>query len=242
MDFDEKEWMTIDQGMSRLPQAMAYLVGYNNITFGARVTAIEVTSSNKIGITALSYNGSVNPLFDRIILAIPLAALGMIADCPRWSVNKEVAIRSMHFEALYKMGMRFKTRFWERVKPKASEGGQSTTDLPIRWIVFPSNGIGEDGPGVLLVYACSLVVVYAPRTSSLAIRCIATMYEDQWDGDKKIDVYDLLIETSDAVWSASTATGDATFLPGQFRARFDVARQREGDIYFAGEHISYHHT
>ena len=77
---------------------------------------------------------------------------------------------------------------------------------------------------------------------SLALDGIARMYQNQWDGDKKIDVHDLLIETSDAVWSESTATGDAMFLPGQFRTRFDVARQPEGNVYFAGEHLSYHHT
>jgi len=153
MDFDITEWRTIDKGMSRLPQAMAYLVGYKNITFGARVTKIRETDDQRVSITATGYNGSINAIFDRVVLAIPPAALKMIVDRPRWSVEKEMAIRSMHFEALYKMGMRFKTRFWERLKPKASEGGQSTTDLPIRWIVFPSNGIGEDGPGVLLVYA-----------------------------------------------------------------------------------------
>lgn len=76
----------------------------------------------------------------------------------------------------------------------------------------------------------------------LALKCIEEMYQDKWDGNAKIDVYDLLIETSDAVWSASTATGDAMFLPGQFSARFQAARQPEGNIYFAGEHLSYHHT
>ena len=59
----------------------------------------------------------------------------------------------MHFEPLYKMGLRFKTRFWERVQGGASLGGQSATDMPVRWVVFPSNGIGSDGPGVLLVYS-----------------------------------------------------------------------------------------
>lgn len=77
---------------------------------------------------------------------------------------------------------------------------------------------------------------------SLALECLANMYQGKRDNGKKIDVYDLLIETSDAVWSESTATGDAMFLPGQFRSRFDVARQPEGNIYFAGEHLSYHHT
>lgn len=77
---------------------------------------------------------------------------------------------------------------------------------------------------------------------SLALDGLARMYQDERDGDKKIDVYDLLIETSDVIWSESTATGDAMFLPGQFHDRFDVARQPEGNIYFAGEHLSYHHT
>ena len=153
MDFDETDWRTIDKGMARLPQAMAYVIGQKNITFGARVTGIEQTDNGQVRITASGYNGSVAATFDRVILAIPPAALRMIIDRPRWGVEKEVAIRSMHFEPLYKMGLRFKTRFWERVTPKTSKGGQSTTDLPIRWIVYPSNGIGEDGPGVLLIYA-----------------------------------------------------------------------------------------
>lgn len=153
MDFDETNWKTIDKGMSRLPQAMAYLVGLSNITFGARVTKIEEMVDNRIKVFASGYNGSISATFDRVVLAIPPAALRMITERPHWSVEKEMAIRSIHFEALYKMGMRFKTRFWERVQPKPSEGGQSTTDLPIRWIVFPSNGLGEDGPGVLLIYA-----------------------------------------------------------------------------------------
>ena len=76
----------------------------------------------------------------------------------------------------------------------------------------------------------------------LALDCIQELYANKKDGGKPIDVQDLLIETSDAVWSASTATGDAMFLPGQFRAHFDVARKREGNIFFAGEHLSYHHT
>ncbi|KAK7738424.1 hypothetical protein SLS62_011401 [Diatrype stigma] len=247
MDFDETDWRTIDKGMSRLPQAMAYLVGYANITFGARVTGLEVTEDDHVQIRASGYNGEMSADFDRVVLAIPPAALRMITERPRWSVEKEMAIRSIHFEALYKMGMRFKTRFWERVTPKPSNGGQSTTDLPIRWIVFPSNGIDEDGPGVLLVYAWMTDASnWLPLTPlerrSLALECLATMYQGKKDGDTEINVHDLLIETSDAVWSASTATGDAMFLPGQFSARFNVARQPEGNVYFAGEHLSYHHT
>lgn len=77
----------------------------------------------------------------------------------------------------------------------------------------------------------------------LALNCLAKLYDGQQDQHGNvIDVHDLLIETSDAVWAASTATGDAMFLPGQFKTHLKVAREPEGRIYFAGEHLSYHHT
>ncbi|KAI0382364.1 hypothetical protein F5Y04DRAFT_288069 [Hypomontagnella monticulosa] len=247
MDFDEMHWKTIDGGMSRLPSAMAHLVGLRNITFDARVTGLENTNDGRVRIISSGHNGVLTATFDRVVLAIPPAALRMMIDRPRWSVEKEMAIRSIHFESLYKMGMRFKTRFWERVTPNPSHGGQSTTDLPIRWVVFPSNGRDEDGPGVLLVYAwmtdASNWVPLTPlERRSLAIKCIEILYQGKMEGDTEINVKDLLIETSDAIWSTSTATGDAMFLPGQFRTHFKLACQREGNIYFAGEHLSYHHT
>ena len=37
-------------------------------------------------------------------------------------------------------------------------------------------------------------------------------------------------------------TGDAMFFPGQFRNLFNIARQPEGNVFFAGEHLSVHHT
>ncbi|KAI9465781.1 putative L-amino acid oxidase [Lactarius psammicola] len=249
MDFNTKDWFTIKYGMSRLPSAMSYLLGYQNITYGARVTGVRNENDEKVTITAIGYNGRIEAKFDKVILAIPPAALKMIADRPRWSIPKELAIRSMHFEALYKMGLRFKTRFWERVGPKSMQGGQSTTDLPIRWVVYPSNGIGGKGPGVLLVYAWMTdATTWLPLTPterrSLALFCLARMYNGEVDTTtgKEIDVYDLLISTSDAVWSVKTSTGDAMFLPGQFASRFEPGRKPEGNIFFAGEHLSRHHT
>ena len=253
MDFNTENWFTIEHGMSRLPSTMSYLFGYQNITYGARVTGVHYAKNGGVDIIATGFNGTITVNFDKVILAIPPAALKMIADRPRWSVPKELAIRSMHSEALYKMGLRFKTRFWERVTAESTQGGQSTTNLPIRWVVYPSKAIENDGPGVLLVYACMTdATTWLPLTPterrSLALFCLADMYNDKVDPlfDKKIDVYDLLIGTADAVWSTKSATGDAMFLPGQFAARFEPARQPEGEpdktIFFAGEHLSRHHT
>jgi hypothetical protein len=155
----------------------------------------------------------------------------------------------MHFESLFKMGLRFRTRFWERVGPMTCRGGQSTTDLPIRWIVYPSNGIDDDGPGVILVYswmtdADHWLPLTTEQRRDLALANLAEIYNGQIDtkDGSVINVYDLIMETSDAVWSARNSTGDAKFLPGQFLTRFDAARRPEGNIFFAGEHLSRHHT
>jgi len=228
---------------------MAHLVGHRNITLNARVTGIRNEVDGKVSISFSRHNGNAKTTFDKVIMAIPPSALKMIANRPSWSGDKELAIRSMHFETLYKMGLRFKTRFWERVGPVPCKGGQSTTDLPIRWIVYPSNGIGDDGPGVLLVYswmtdADAWLPLTPEERRDLALANLAEVYNGQVDTEDGsiINVYDLILETSDAIWSARNSTGDAKFLPGQFLSRFEAARRPEGNIFFAGEHLSRHHT
>lgn len=250
IDFSTKEWSTIAHGMSRLPLAMAHLVGYKNITLNARVAGIRNESDGRVTVSVLSCSGAVEATFDRVIMAIPPPALRMIADRPAWSEKKELAIRSIHFESLFKMGLRFKTRFWEHVGgERPCRGGQSTTDLPIRWIVYPSNGIGGDGPGVLLVYswmtdADAWLPLTPDERRSLALANLAEIYNgriDTRDGSV-VNVHELIMATSDAVWSARNSTGDAMFLPGQFLSRFAAARRPEGNVFFAGEHLSHHHT
>ena len=44
------------------------------------------------------------------------------------------------------------------------------------------------------------------------------------------------------MWSCEYASGDAMFLPGQFSRYHNIAGTSEGNVYFAGEHLSKHHT
>ena len=136
--------------------------------------------------------------------------------------------------------MRFKSRFWEKVQSPA-KGGQSITDLPSRWFVYPSYGIGDDGPGVLLLYAWMTdAVAWLPQAEDdrvrLALRDLQTTYGEL----VKID--EQFIEAFEVNWTIEELTGDAMFFPGQFKNLFNVARQPEGNVYFAGEHLSVHHT
>lgn len=237
MDFSQAAWKTIKGGMDRLPQALARRIGAQNITLGARVTAIAEAPGGGVDV---SWEGAGEPArFDRVLMALPPAALRMIAT-PVWSPAKMHAIRSLHFEPLYKIGMLFKTRFWEQVKAPAL-GGQSITDLPSRWFVYPSYGIGDKGPGVLLLYSWMTDAVgWLPLPEKervrLALRDLQAVYQGQ------VDVESIFVDAFEVNWTAQASTGDAMFFPGQFKNLFDVAGQPEGNVYFAGEHLSVHHT
>ncbi|KAF8465990.1 hypothetical protein BDZ91DRAFT_783145 [Kalaharituber pfeilii] len=241
MDFDEKQWKTLDDGMDRLPQTLAKVVGLKNISFNARVQRIVEESNGKITIHADRTGHQVKGTYDKIILAIPPSAVRMIPERPRWSAAKEQALRSMHFENLYKIGLRFKTRWWELVD-QPCRGGQSTTDLPIRWIVYPSYGIGEDGPGVLLLYSWMTDAgTWTSVTFDQRVNACLT-HLSQVYSDSNINIFDEFIAADDQPWANRNPTGDAMFLPGQFSLFFEEARENEGNIYFAGEHLSRHHT
>lgn len=237
MDFSQASWKTIKNGMDRLPNAIVNLIGRENITHGAKVTKIAEMADGRISVT-VSENDAPQ-VFEKVIMALPPAALHMI-ETPQWSPAKTHAIRALHFEPLYKIGLRFKTRFWEQVD-KPAKGGQSITDLPSRWFVYPSYGIGDSGPGVLLLYSWMTDAVgWLPEPPDervrLALRDLQIVYGD------RVDIKSEYIEFFDVNWTVEESTGDAMFFPGQFKNLFNVARTPENNVYFAGEHLSVHHT
>jgi hypothetical protein len=239
LDFGEKKWFSIANGMDRLSEAAAEAVGLDNISYGAQVYRIDETEEG-ISVWTDGARGVVKHAgYDRVLLAIPPSAVRMITERPRWSSEKEQAIRAMHFEPLYKIGLRFKTRFWERGE-RPSLGGQSITDLASRWIVYPSYGRGDDGPGVLLLYSwMSDASVWASippdERVKRALRDLAKVYPE-------VNIYAEFMDGDSVLWSNRTSTGDCMFLPGQFTDYHWVASRPEGSIYFAGEHLSRHHT
>ncbi|MFY0583884.1 flavin monoamine oxidase family protein [Cystobacter fuscus] len=240
MDFLNADWKTIKNGMDHLPRVCAKLIGYGNITMGAKVQQVERQADGRI---AIHHTAKSTPdVFDKVIVALPPSALRMI-KMPQFDWKKEWAIRAFHFEPLFKIGLRFKSRFWEdeEISLYPAKGGQSITDLPSRWIVYPSYGIGEKQAGVLLLYSWMTDAYgWLPQSRDerirLALRDLQEVYGD------KVDLRSEFMEAFDVAWSNEWPTGDAMFLPGQFKHLFNIARRPEGNIHFAGEHLSVHHT
>jgi monoamine oxidase len=66
------------------------------------------------------------------------------------SYKQRQAIRTLNYGPSVKVAIKFKTRWWEQ-DGKKQLGGSSYTDRQVRVVVYPSYGLDEGGPGVLMV-------------------------------------------------------------------------------------------
>lgn len=87
--------------------------------------------------------------WDEVITAIPFSALRMVKVWPAFSQKKQRAIREVHYDAATKVLLEFRERFWET--QHGIYGGASVTDLPNRFMYYPSEGMGSRKGGVMLV-------------------------------------------------------------------------------------------
>ncbi|QOY34934.1 flavin monoamine oxidase family protein [Anaerobacillus isosaccharinicus] len=147
--FEEKpSFHEIVGGNDRLPFQF-YEQLKNEVHLNRKVTRIEVRN-DEVFLTStdkLSLKESITKA-DFAVIAIPFSALNLIRVEPSWafSQQKRQAIRNLRYIPATRIGMEFKSRFWEK---HGIFGGQTVTDLPNRFIYYPSSGIGSIGPAIL---------------------------------------------------------------------------------------------
>ena len=122
LDFDTKHWCTVYGGMSNMIEACANLIGRNKIHMNSPIRGISERADGKVELD-ISGSGGRTCAFDKVLLAIPTAAMHTIRQQPVWSFMKEQSLRGAWFEPLYKIGLHFRTRFWEQI-PDPCFGGQ----------------------------------------------------------------------------------------------------------------------
>jgi hypothetical protein len=95
--------------------------------------------------------GKGDEYFSHVVSTVSFANLGIInTDKVPMTYKQRQAIRTLMYGPAIKVGIKFKTRWWEQVGIK-QHGGSSYTDRPVRVVVYPSYGMDEEGPGVLMV-------------------------------------------------------------------------------------------
>jgi monoamine oxidase len=177
---------------------------------------------------------------DLAIITIPFSVLRFVQVEPyhSFSYYKRRAIRELNYMAATKIGIEFKSRFWERYNQL---GGKSITDLPIRFTYYPSQGIGTSGPAVVVASytwadeALTWNGLSDEDRIQYALRNLAEIYGDQ--------VYsEYIIGTSFSWIDNPYSTGAlATFEPGQENELFPYIIRPEGRVHFAGEHTTITH-
>ncbi|MEH7454993.1 flavin monoamine oxidase family protein [Gottfriedia acidiceleris] len=209
-----------------------------NLFFGQRLIGI-IQESNQVTLQTENVNSfeKFQLTSDFAIITIPFSVLNFVQVVPpnTFSYNKWKAIRTLHYLASTKIGLQFKSRFWEKY---GQFGGKTTTDLPIRFSYFPSNQLGSEGPGVLLAsYTWEDAALYWDSLSEedrirYALRDLATIYGNQ--------VYTEFITGTSHSWTQDPFAAGALSM-GKPEQEIDLGPYiptPEGRVHFAGEHTS----
>ncbi|KAH0424148.1 l-amino acid oxidase [Colletotrichum camelliae] len=140
---DINNWSLINGGMDMLTKGMT-LVAKNKPILNNKVTDI---GKNSDGTLKVVVNSTQEFDYAHVISTVPLGALQIINTTELdLSYSQKSAIRTLQYDPSTKIGLKFKSRWWENLSTGAFKGGQSFTDLPIRRCVYPSYGV--DVPGV----------------------------------------------------------------------------------------------
>ncbi|OIJ12297.1 amine oxidase [Anaerobacillus arseniciselenatis] len=176
---------------------------------------------------------------DTAVVAIPFSALQLVDLEPfdAFSKEKRRAIRDLRYMPATKVGVEFKSRFWEK---DGLFGGHMLTDLPSRFTYYPSRDIGKPGPAIV-------VGTYTLGDDTLP-------WDSQTEGDKlkfllhylaKVHgdvVFDELATAASYVWRQDPfICGDISVLKPEDGTQIaPFIATREGRVHFTGEHTSSH--
>ena len=263
-DQEASDFSTIEGGMSVLPERLAELIIGKESCEILLQTTVESLSDKGIKGVKLEYSQPGEPggqrikcddVFDAVVLAIPPSAIQQITRETDWSINVEYALRSIRYRPRHKIGLRFHSRFWEQEEWKTT-GGHSITDLPSRWVEYPSYPVNEkgeslgnfEGKGILCIHTCmsdsdQWVSKSLEKKIEMALRDLKKLYP-------KVDVHGMyaggepgdpgyLEEAFAMEWGTpASLTGDVNYLPEQFEHFKDKLVKPQGDVFFAGDYLS----
>lgn len=215
-------------GSDRLPRAMADALG-GRVRYGAAVRAIRAGTAG----AEVEYveDGAVRTLrAERVVCAVPFAALRAIRIDAPLSAGKADAIRGMRATSVTRVFLQVRRRFWSPDAPESIP-----TELPVMHGIHAT--AAQPGErGILEAFATG------PRARQLAsldegarTAFAARHLEALWPGTAAH------VETGASyAWDADPwARGDyAWFRPGELTRWLPALPHPEGRLHFAGDHTS----
>ncbi|WP_042375477.1 flavin monoamine oxidase family protein [Neobacillus jeddahensis] len=238
--FNTNRFYEITGGMDLLPKGFLPQL-QDDIRYNQRMTKI-VQHHNSVTIHSIHPHTLEQSTLtsDLAIITIPFSVLRYVQVEPyhSFSYYKRRAIRELNYMATTKIGIEFKSRFWEKYN---QFGGKSITDLPIRFTYYPSQGIGTQGPAVVLASytwadeAGTWEGLSNEDRIQYALKNLAEIYGNQ--------VFSEYVSGTSFSWVGNPYSigGLATFEPGQEQELFPFISLPEGRVHFAGEHTTLNH-
>jgi monoamine oxidase len=224
-------------GMDQLPQAF-YRHLATRLRFGAHVQAVT-QDADSVTVHYRNRAGTYSETGDYVVCTVPFGLLRHLDFQPPLARAKYRAIRQLNYNASTKIFLQVRHRFWESAD--GIIGGTTTTDLPIRRMVYPSHSDQEDQRGVLLASytwgqdATRWGALSAEERVNLAIKDVAKIHPQ---------IVREVEGGASHVWQNDPWAGGAfaLFEPGQESALHDDIVSSHGRIHFAGEHASLQHA
>lgn len=224
-------------GADRLPLAFFARLK-DQIRLGAHVLAVA-QDDHSVSVRYRTRAGTFTELGDYAVCTLPFAVARHVDFVPALSRGKYRAIRELNYNPSTKIAFQVRRRFWER--QGGIIGGTTTTDLPIRRLIYPSHCSADDDRGVFLASytwgqdAARWGSLSEEDRIALALRDVAKIHPEV--------VTEFEVGRSYAWYSDPYAGGAfALFEPGQQKALHDHIVKPEGRIHFAGEHCSLWHA
>jgi monoamine oxidase len=235
---EETSFYEITGGNDQLPRSFICQL-QNEIKLNRKVTRI-IQGADRVCVETLNpitgrtscYTG------DYAIATMPFTVFQFIDVVPYHSISfqKWQAIREVNNVNAVKIGIEFKSRFWEKLGI-----GNLTSDLPVKFSYIPSHGMGSCGPAVMLASyswgndASLWSSVSNQELVRIVLKDLAKIYGNI--------VYKEFIQ---AVWfnwgqNPYSAGCFTLFTPQQQKYFEEITRKSEGRLHFAGEHTSSFH-
>ncbi|MGP4062392.1 flavin monoamine oxidase family protein [Halobacillus sp. H74] len=235
---EETEFKEITGGNDRLPYAFLPSL-CSDIYFNQKVKKIfqgeyeiKVEAENQLDCKRTCWRA------DYVLSTIPFTTFQFIEVYPFSSISfkKRQAIQELTNVPAVKVGIEFKSRFWERYPV-----GNITSDLPMRFMYLPSHDRGKPGPGVML--ASYTWGQNAMLWNSLSDKEIIEVLLENLCRVYGPIVYQEYLNSVVFNWSRNPFSAGCftLFTPGQSLDLEEVIPSPEGRLHFAGEHTSSFH-
>ncbi|KAG2225937.1 hypothetical protein INT45_006633 [Circinella minor] len=241
--FSATDWRTVQGGLNRLAKGFEPVLG-NKVEFGIKVSKLAVKEDGQVSVQwkTKPYDEEYqSKSYDNVIVGVPFTIVRNW-HLPELPYTLSRAIKNMGYSQACKVALEFSERFWEQYELPI-KGGCDSTDLSVGNICYPSNNLGQEGPGVMLAS-------YSSGDGGLRF---ASMTEEQHVAHVLEDIYELHGEIAkekytgnydrvcwilDEFQSGSWASAE----PGQHKLYMPSYFEMNDGIVFVGEHTDIKHA